>query len=444
MLKIQFFGACGGVTGSSYLLTGSRGDTILVDLGMFQGIDNKNNENLQALQFDVTRLKAVFITHAHLDHCGRLPFLIKQGFTGKIYATEPTKEIVEISLLDAAAISEEKEGEQIYTKEEVLAVCEKIEIISYDTEFRVGEFNINFRDAGHILGSASIEIQDSNLQRIVFSGDLGNTPEDLIKPTEFINQADFVVMESTYGDSVHPKENLDEIIKSEINEVEKSGGVFLIPAFSIERSQEIIHILKQLKQAGAIKPSTFVYLDSPMAIKVTGIFKKFPKLYNTDLSQEINPFNFENLIFTKDVVSSKAIKDKKGAKVIIAGSGMLSGGRILHHLSNYISLPTTRILFVGYQAYGTLGRIILDGAKQIRLYNKQVNVNAVISNIKSLSSHADQPKLLNWLRHIQNVKKVFIVHGEDLQRNSLMQKIKLDISNYDIVLPLKNEIYEMI
>ncbi len=444
MFKIQFFGASGGVTGSSYLLTGTNGDTVLVDLGMFQGIDNNNNENLQALQFDVNSLNAVFITHAHLDHCGRLPFLIKQDFTGKIFATKPTKEIVKISLLDAAAISEEKEGEQIYSKEEVESVCGIIESIEYDKQITVGEFNITFRDAGHILGSASIEIQDSNLQKIVFSGDLGNTPEDLIEPTELINQADFVVMESTYGDCVHPVEDVENILKSEINQVEKSNGTLLIPAFSIERSQEIIHIIKQLKQSGAIRSATPVYCDSPMAIEVTEIFKQFPKLYNKDLSNEPDPFNFENLIFTKDVEASKLIADKKGAKVIIAGSGMLSGGRILHHLNNYISIPTTRILFVGYQAYGTLGRIILEGAKQIRLYNKEINVRAVITSIQSLSSHADQPKLINWLQHIQNVKKVFIVHGEDGQRSALMQKIKSELGLADIVLPLKNEIHEMI
>ena len=443
MAKIQFLGAAGGVTGSSYLVTGNNNDTLLIDLGMFQGEDDKNDINFLPLTFDVKSLSAVFVTHAHLDHCGRLPFLIKQGFSGKIYATHATKDIVNISLLDAAKVAEEKKGPLIYTKEEAQEVADKIEAVSYDVPLNIGSFTVFFRDAGHILGSASIEITE-NSQTIIFSGDLGNTPEDLIQPTEYISRADIVVMESTYGNTIHPQEDAVGTLQTEVNTIESSGGVLLIPAFSIERSQEILHKLGHLRKDNKISGAIPIFLDSPMAIEVTEVFKKYPNLYNSELSKDISPFDFPNLTFTKTSQDSKAILADKGPKIIIAGSGMMSGGRILHHLNNYISIPTTRILIVGYQAVGTLGREILNGAKQIRIDNQQVPVHATITNLRVLSSHADQPKLLRWLQSIQGVSKVFLVHGEDQQRAALAEKIKTDAGIEDVILPKMNEEYDVI
>lgn len=445
MKNIQFLGAAGGVTGSSFLLTGNNGEEILVDLGMFQGIDDSQSLNFSPLLFDAEKLQAVILTHAHLDHCGRLPLLVKNGFTGKIYTTEPTKMITEISLLDAAKIAQEEEREPLYTKEEVEKTCGQIEVVSYDMPFAIGAWEIVFRNAGHILGAASIEISQQGLspQTIVFSGDLGDSPQALIKPTEYITRADIVVMESTYGNVFHPKEDVLAILQQEINIIENTNGVLVIPAFSIERTQEILDKIDHLKGKGRIKNSTPVFLDSPMAIKVTEVFKKYPKLYSSELSQEINPFDFPNLICTNTAEESKAILKTDNPKIIIAGSGMMVGGRILHHLKNYLSLSTTRVLIVGYQAVGTLGREIEEGAKTVIIYNQRIRVRAAVTRIEALSSHADQPKLLQWLKHIQGVKKVFLIHGENKQRAALKEKIKIEMGIENIFLPLRNETFNL-
>lgn len=442
MKKIQFFGAAGGVTGSSFLVTANNGDTVLVDLGMFQGEDDKGEINFLPLNLDIASLRAVFITHAHLDHCGRLPYLVKQGFSGKIYAIAATKDIVEVALLDAAGIAQEKTGPIIYTKDEVLRVCDLIEPVSYDVPLNISSFTALFRNAGHILGSASVEIT-ADSKTIVFSGDLGNIADSLIQPKEYISKANFVVMESTYGDKLHPKENPEDVLQQEIREIEKSGGALLIPAFSIERSQEIIHRLGHLRKDNKISNSIPIFLDSPMAIEVMEIFKKYPKLYSNELAHDKSPFAFPNLILTDSAQKSKSILESKGAKIIIAGSGMMSGGRILHHIYNYISNPTTRILIVGYQAVGTLGQKILKGDKQITMQGKQLPVRATITNLQSLSSHADQSELLHWLKVITGVEKVFLVHGEEPQREVLAEKIKSEISVTDVILPKIDEEFEI-
>ncbi|MFA5933217.1 MAG: MBL fold metallo-hydrolase [Microgenomates group bacterium] len=440
MQKVQFFGAAGGVTGSCNLLIGEH-TQILIDLGMFQGIDDKNGINASPLAFDVTAISAVLVTHAHLDHCGRLPLLIKNGFKGKVYTTQATKDIVAVSLLDSAGIAQEN-GLLLYTPQDVEELVSLIEVVDYNQPFKVGEYDINFKNAGHILGSASIEI--SNNETIVFSGDLGNTPEDLIPATEYISKADFVVMESTYGDSSHPEGDASQTIQNEINEVEKNGGVLLIPAFAIERTQEVLHIIGHLKQKGLVKNETPVYLDSPLALEVTEIFKKYPNLYNQSTFKESSPFDFSNLNIIETFKQSKSIIKDRGPKIIIAGSGMLTGGRILQHLKNYISLPTTRLLMVGYQAVNTLGRELEEGAKQIAINEAVLSVRAVVTKIDSLSSHADLPKLLTWLKHIQGIKKVFINHGEINQRNSLAEKIKTETEIKNVELPEMNQIFELV
>lgn len=441
MKTIQFFGAAGGVTGSCYLLTGDSGQTILIDLGLFQGLDDKENINANALTFDAKNLSAVLLTHAHLDHCGRIPLIIQAGFSHKIYTTLPTKQIAKLSLLDTITIAQEEKKQPLYTVGDVEKTYACMETVSYDQAFQVGEFSITFRNAGHILGSASIEISDGN-KTICFSGDLGNSPQDLIAPTEYITNADFVIMESTYGNSEHPKEDVDTLLQKEINAIEHAGGTLLIPAFSIERTQEVLHRIHNLKNTHKIEAITPVFLDSPMAIEVTEIFKQNTAFLSTELIHD-QPFDFENLMKTKTSDESKAIYKVESPKVIIAGSGMMSGGRILHHFINYLSLPTTRILIVGYQAEKTLGREIIDGAKEVKIYHEIIPVRATITHIQSLSSHADQPKLLQWISHINHVQKVFLTHGENEQRQALAEKIKQETNIPQIILPNRNDSYEI-
>lgn len=447
MKKVLFLGASSDeVTGSSYLLTGSDDTQLLVDFGMFQGPKEVEDLNYQPLTFKPSQVAGVVLTHAHLDHCGRLPLLAFSGFHGKIYMTAPTKALVDVVLNDAARITQEdQEHEPLYGIEAVDKVMEMIEVVSYDQNVRIGSFSAVFKDAGHILGSASVVITDQTDKRtIVFSGDLGNTPEDIVRPTEPPENADIVVMESTYGSSSHPKEDVPGIIQREINLVEQGSGVLMIPAFSLERTQEILHQIHHLKKEKKVRDDTPIFMDSPMAIQATQIFKDFKEFYNDELQQHTDdPFNFPGLVITEEPRDSKSIIKAMEPKVIIAGSGMLSGGRILHHANNYISRKSARILFVGYQAEETLGRQILEGAKTIRLYNRSLRVNAHISEIKSLSSHADQPKLLNWFRSIKGVKKVFLVHGEAEQRDALAEKISQDLGIRDIVLPENNQELEL-
>ncbi len=445
MVKINFLGAAGTVTGSGYLVTSENNRSVLVDFGLFQESGWVTEFNFEPLSFDVTKIDGVFLTHAHLDHCGRLPLLSKNGFKGQIFATSATKDIATISLVDAANIAlEEKHNPILYTLDDVEKTIKQIIPIDYDKEFNVGNFSVNFHNAGHILGSASISLTENKTQKtIVFSGDLGNTPEDLIKPTEYFTKAQTVIMESTYGSGTHAKEDASAVLQQEINTVEKSRGVLLIPAFSIERSQEILHRIGLLKKENKILKTTPVFLDSPMAIEVMEVFKKYTNLYNKDVSKEDHPFDFENLFLTKSVEESKNILEVAGPKVIIAGSGMCSGGRILHHLKNYVSQSSTRLLFAGYQAANTLGRSIIEGAKQIEIYHQKIEVNATISKISSLSSHADQPKLIAWLKKIEGARKVFLTHGEDKQREDLMVQIKQKLGINNVILPKKGENYEI-
>lgn len=451
MQKIEFFGASGDeVTGSNYLLTDMTGYQVLVDFGMFQGSDELDKKNYEPLNFNPPSLQAVFVTHGHLDHTGRLPLLVFGGFNGKIYMTAPTRAFVDIILRDSARIAEkDMTKEPLYTIDEVEKVLRMIEIVEYDTPVTVGSFRAVYKDAGHILGSGSVILTDTSGETedsIVFSGDLGNTPQSLVKPTQYIDQeADYVVMESTYGDSDHPAEDAAEIIREEINTIEETGGVLLIPAFAIERTQEVLYILYNLKKDKKIKPETPVFLDSPMGINATEAYLQFDEFLNEELRSfgEDIPFNFEGLVITDEARDSREILKSPPPKVIIAGSGMMSGGRILHHAMNYLADPGTRLLFVGYQAEETIGRKILQGAKNVKIDKKQIPVRAHIREIKILSSHADQRRLLTWLGHIKDVKKVFLTHGEENQRKELAEKIKSELGIKGVYLPKDQESFDL-
>jgi metallo-beta-lactamase family protein len=446
--SIRFLGAAGEVTGSSYLVTADNGSKILVDLGMFQGPKEISELNYQPLEFNSAELKGVFVTHAHLDHVGRLPLLMFGGYFGKIYMTAPTRALTELTLTDAAKIAKDnREHDPLYSADEVAKTLNIINEVEYHKEFQVDCFKITFIDAGHILGSASIQIVDTSSeaqQKMVFSGDLGNFPEDIVRPTEFFDTADFVVMESTYGDKPHPQEDATEVLMEEINAIEKSGGVLLIPAFSLERTQELLHRMNHLKKDGKIKGDTPVFLDSPMGIHATIIFRDFKEYYNQELQSHIDdPFSFENLIVTENPRDSREIVRAMNPKIIIAGSGMMSGGRIMHHAINYLPDPKTRVLFVGYQAEETIGRRILEGARVVYLEWKSIRVKAHVREVESLSSHADQPKLLTWLGHIKDIKKLFLIHGDKNQRQLFAEKVQQVLNLENIELPLNGQTYQL-
>jgi metallo-beta-lactamase family protein len=445
-MKLQFLGAAGQVTGSSYLLTSNSGQSILIDCGLFQGDQELDKLNYLPLDCDVKSISGMILTHAHLDHCGRLPRLLRQEFNAPIYMTAPTKDITEISLFDSAKIAKHSNKEElIYEDTDVNQIINFFKTVEYETEFSIGDFKIIFRDAGHILGSASLEIKVDN-QKIVFSGDLGNTPQDIIRPTELINEGDIVVMESTYGDKEHPKEDPSLVLQSEINAIEESGGTLLIPAFSIERAQELLHKIGHLKKDGKIRDETAIVFDSPMGEKVTQVFERYKEYYNPEFKKdsiEGDLFSFPGLHVIDNRAERRVAEESQEAKVIIAGSGMMNGGTILNYALEYLPLESTRILFVGYQAENTLGRKISEGEKNVYIEGQPITIKANVNQTQAMSSHADQPRLLDWLKNIKGVKKVFLTHGEDPQRQVLSGKIKEEIGINDVILPILNQIEEI-
>lgn len=447
MKYLRFFGASSGiVTGSNYLLTDEKGYGIVVDMGMFQGSEEIEKHNYEPLQFDAREVHSMLLTHAHLDHVGRLPMLTRNGFTGKIYATAATKALAEVVLFDSAKInSQDVDRPLLYTEDDVHDTLQKFEIVKIDQEFEIGSAKITYKNAGHILGSASIVVEDAG-KRIIFSGDLGNSPQLIEKPTQMIDEGDIVIMESTYGDRNHPEEDPTKIIQQEINIAEEKNSTLLIPSFSIERTQVLLNIIKVMKKQGKVRNDTVVYLDSPMAIRATDIYKNFSNLYSDYLGKiadNSDPFDFPGLKITEQGRDSRKINKRSGTKIIIAGSGMMNGGRILHHAKRWLGNHNTRLLIVGFQAENTIGRQIVEGAKVIEIDDREISVNAHVEELYSMSAHADQSKLMKWLTSINGVKKVFLTHGEDPQRETLKDKIKSELGIEEIELPTLQEGFEI-
>lgn len=435
-------GAAGTVTGSSYILTSGSGRSILIDLGMFQGTKEIDALNYLPYTYDCSKLVGAILTHAHLDHCGRLPILLPKGYKEKIWMTSPTRDLTEISLLDSAQIAVDDKKKILYDKTLAYKTIDRFKIEEYRTEFQVGDFAVTFRDAGHILGSAILEIEDkrpdSAMKKIVFSGDLGNYPEDLVMETELIDAADIVVMESTYGDRLHPEEDSSAMLQKEINTVEASGGTLLIPSFALERTQELLHLIMHLKQEGKVKAGTPIFLDSPMAQKTTMVYGDYPQLFNAHIAEDIENgslFEFVGLEMIEKRSQSRGLHFHEGAKVIIAGSGMMSGGRIVGHAAHYLSNPSTRLFIVGYQGEETLGRELMEGKKQIVIDGVTIEVKATVTTTHAMSSHADQQQLMDWLKHIKNVKRVVLTHGEDPSREVLSKRISEELGIQQVELP---------
>lgn len=445
-MKIKFLGAAGTVTGSSYILTSGNGTSILIDLGMFQGPSEVDKLNYLPYDYDVSTLSGAILTHAHLDHCGRLPIIMNKGFKGSIYMTPPTRDLTELSLLDSAKIAKEDKAQVLYTTADVINLVKQFVTVEYHKEIHIGDFVVTFYDAGHILGSASLEIVDKNpssdIRKIIFSADIGNYPAYLEDATEFIKSGDAVVIETTYGDRLHPKDSPIDALQSEINAVEVNGGTLLIPSFSLDRAQELLHMIMHLKKEGKVLKETAVILDSPMAEKATKIYVDYPKYFNPHIEAEYKlgeMFDFEGLEVTKDWRQSQAIHARPEPKVIIAGAGMMTGGRIVGHAMHYLPFPSTRLMIVGYQGEGSLGRELLNGKTEVIIKGVRVPVKASVHDTQGLSSHADQGQLMEWLKSINGVKKLILTHGDDHSRIGFKEKVVSELGLNDVILPTLGE-----
>ncbi|MFA5021834.1 MAG: MBL fold metallo-hydrolase [Patescibacteria group bacterium] len=453
-MKVSFHGACREVTGSCILVE-TKKSKFLVDCGIFQGKHFYSPRNLDLFSFDAKSIDFVLLTHAHLDHCGRLPKLVEEGFAGTVYSTDATADFAEIMLLDSANVilheSQRDSLKPLYLESDVKAVMKLFSPIAYDRIQQITpEIKIQLRDAGHILGSAIFEVwitEDGQEQKLVFSGDLGNPPAPIVKDTEFVTGADLVFMESTYAGITHESsEQRVELLRSAIKNSVGQGGVLLIPSFALERTQEVLYEIHRLQENNQIPPVS-VFVDSPLAIKATAVYKKYIDMYDEESRAWImrgdDLFNFPGLKYTSSVAESKTINITPPPKVILAGSGMCTGGRMPHHLKFNLSNPKTHLLIIAYQVPGSLGRELLDGAKRVIIEGETIGVRAQVSAIGGYSSHADEPKLMNWVSQIVKPKpqKIFVVHGEE-ERNLILRKV-LQQSGLEAIVPEYDKIYEI-
>lgn len=451
-------GAAREVTGSCHRI--QCGDhQVLVDCGLFQGRRDEEAANAEAFGFDPHGIDALLLTHAHLDHCGRIPRLVKQGFKGPIYATAATRELARVVLMDAARLQEEDaarasrlrhrrgeaERDPLFTLEDVLRTLDLFaEAVPYNQTIQItGGIHAEFIDAGHILGSACIllSLEDGDAtRRIVFSGDVGCSGRDILRDPNPAPAADYVVMESTYGDRNHRSlaESIDEFYEA-ISRTLARGGNVVIPSFALERAQEILYYLHRGTKDGHLPQGTPIFLDSPMAISATEIFRRHPEGLREAFAEELShddPFATPNLHFTRDASESMAINRIEGGAIIIAGSGMCTGGRVRHHLKHNLWRDKSSVVFVGYAANGTLGRRIVDGARRVRIFDEIIQVNASIHTINGFSAHADHDGLLNWLGDSAR-RLVMLVHGEQ-ERGMRVMNDTLTARAFHVALPELN------
>jgi len=421
-MRITFYGAAREVTGSCYLIESAGGSRVLVDCGMFQGTHIASHKNFDVLPFDASKLDGVFVTHAHLDHTGRLPKLMKDGYKGKIFATPPTIKLAELVLRDTIHIMrddfERQQRPMLYEEKDVDAVMAAFVPTEYEQEVTAGDFRGHMRDAGHIFGSSFWELKSKEGKSVTFSGDVGNKGNEILKPTAQLSACDALIIESTYGNRIHEDESTRATkLKDIVNETVANKGMLVIPAFAIDRTQQILFELNDMSEHGTL-PQVPIFLDSPMAIKATEVLKEFPQYYNKETQVQVgtgdDPFDFPGLKETLTRDQSKEINDVPNPKVVIAGSGMMNGGRILHHLLRALPDPHSTVLIVGYQSEGTLGRELYEGAKDVVVRGIRVHVRARIAGIGAYSAHADQEKLIEWVGAAEaKPKKIFVTHGEE-------------------------------
>lgn len=449
MASLQFIGAARQVTGSCHLLSTS-GARVLLDCGMYQGSAATEASNRQPFPFDPRSIDAVVLSHAHLDHGGLLPRLVRQGFGGSIYATPPTRELLELLLKDAAFLAQkdidwenrqrERAGrpllEPIYTVEDVVETMTRVSTLEFDTPLRIGDgLELRFVEAGHILGAAAVDLridEGGRRRRLVFSGDLGHDSSLLLRAPAPIDGADVLLMESTYGDRDHrPLDDTVEEFARILEQAGRGGGNVLIPSFAVGRAQEILYLLGRFHHEGRL-PQRAVFLDSPMAISATEIHHRHMDLFNrrdTGLMKRADARNLHawlpSLRLSRTAEESMAINKIAGGAVIVAGSGMCNGGRIRHHLKYNLWRPEAHVVIVGFQARGTPGRALVDGASHLRLFGSEIAVKANIHTLGGFSAHAGQTGLLSWLDGFRHpVPRVYLVHGEPEKSEVLAEKIR--------------------
>lgn len=445
-ITANFLGAAENVTGSRHLIE-INGIKVLIDCGLYQEREFIDR-NWDPFPIPPSNIDAVLLTHAHLDHCGLLPKLVKEGFKGKIYCSEATSEIAKIVLLDAGHIQEydaerkkrrhkkkgiDKRVEPLYTKIEAEETFPFFAPVKYEQPVKLCEgVEASFHEAGHILGASMIKIKatfDGQTRRIIFSGDVGRSNRPILRDPTFFEEADYVFIESTYGDRVHqPVADIKEKLAEVINHTYKAGGNIVVPSFSVERAQDLLYYLNDLVNEKKI-PHILAFLDSPMAVRVTQVFKKHPELYDAEAKEHIHngdsPFDFPGLSLVSSTKESKAINNIRGTIMVIAGSGMCTGGRIKHHIVNNITRPESTLMFVGYQAFGTLGRRLVDGEKEVRVLGETYQVRAKVERLHGFSGHADQKELLQWLGALKRPpKQVFVIHGETNSAHTFAECVK--------------------
>jgi metallo-beta-lactamase family protein len=443
MASLSFLGATGTVTGSKYLFK-HENSSILVDCGLFQGLKELRLRNWSPLKIDLNSLDAVVLTHAHIDHSGFLPRLVRQGFNKTVYCTEPTRDLLEIMLLDSAHLQEEdaryanKKGSSkhkpalpLYTIEDAQQAIKLLKGIPYDTTFQAAPgIRVSFLDAGHIMGSSFVVAEwkaSDGDRKIVFSGDLGRYKRPILKDPTTVKNADYLLVESTYGDRLHEQKDPADELKRIIKQTISRKGVVLIPAFAVGRTQELLYRIRELEDKGEI-PVLPVYVDSPMAIRTTKLYERYSEFYDNKASllheKGTDILQTTRMEFTESVEDSKRINALDEPCIIISASGMLTGGRILHHLIQRLPRTKHTVVFVGYQAEGTRGRALQSGKDSIKIHGMQIKAAAKIETISDLSAHADYNEILSWLGQFEKPpKRTFIVHGEPDASRALQERI---------------------
>jgi metallo-beta-lactamase family protein len=464
-MELTFIGAAQTVTGSMHLVS-VNGVNILLDCGMFQGRRDEANNRNRNFPFEPKSIDSVILSHAHIDHSGNLPSLVKHGFSGTIYSTPATRDLCSVMLIDSAYIQEkdaeyinkkakknkQSEVEPIYTPQDVLNTLGNFQGIPYHKEFRICDGVIaQFFDAGHILGSAGIRLSVKEKEKTItlgFSGDIGRWDLPIIKDPEFMGNLDYLIMESTYAGIKHDSaELMEKQLESVIGRALDKGGKIIVPAFSVGRTQDIVYTLYKLFEGGKL-PKIPIFVDSPLSLNITEVYKLHPECFDTETAAHIlqhhDPFGFNQIRYIQNTEESKALNEKKGTCMIISASGMCEAGRILHHLANNIEDPKSTILFVGYTAEHTLGRKIVDRLPEVKIFDKFYKLKAEVEVLESFSAHADGDELLKYVTQfdLKKMKEVFIVHGEP-ERSQILQK-NIESNNYkSVLIPKRGEKYKL-